>query len=44
MGVLVHLIRTARRYGEVNAKTIAYFLAYWFLPSDTLRRLRGALR
>jgi glycosyltransferase involved in cell wall biosynthesis len=44
IGVLLHLIKTARRYGEVNAKTIAYFLAYWFLPSDTLRRLRSVVR
>jgi glycosyltransferase involved in cell wall biosynthesis len=44
VGVLFHLIRTARRYGNVNLKTLAYFLAYWFLPSDTLRRMRSALR
>jgi len=44
VGVLFHLIRTARRYGNVNSKTLAYFLAYWFLPSHTLRRLRSALR
>jgi glycosyltransferase involved in cell wall biosynthesis len=44
LGVLLHLIKTARRYGNVNSKAIAYFLAYWFLPSDTLRRLRSAIR
>lgn len=44
IGVLFHLIGTARRYGDVNAKTLAYFLAYWFVPSDTLRRMRSSLR
>jgi glycosyltransferase involved in cell wall biosynthesis len=42
LGVLLLLIKTARRYGAFNAKTLAYFLAYWFLHDHTLRRLRGA--
>jgi glycosyltransferase involved in cell wall biosynthesis len=42
--VLFYLIRTARRYGNLNSKALAYFFAYWFLPSHTLRRLRSAIR
>jgi len=42
LGVLLFLIKQARIYGEVNAKALTYFFAYWFFPSDTLRRLRGA--
>jgi glycosyltransferase involved in cell wall biosynthesis len=41
-GVLLFLMRQARLYGELSAKAIAYFLAYWFLPDYTLRRLRSA--
>ena len=44
VGVLFHLIDTARRYGDVRSKALAYFFAYWYLPSDTLRRLRNAVR
>ena len=44
LGVLVQLLRTAHRYGALNAKAVAYFLAYWFLPVHTLRRLRAAFR
>jgi glycosyltransferase involved in cell wall biosynthesis len=42
--VLLYLIGTARRYGNVNSKALTYFFAYWFLPSHTLRRLRSAFR
>lgn len=42
--VLVHLMQTAARYGSLNAKGVGYFLAYWFLPVHTLRRLRQAFR
>lgn len=44
LSVLLFLMKQARRYGAFNAKAFTYFLAYWFLPSDTLRRLRGAFR
>ena len=44
IAVLFRLMRTARQYGSLDGKAIAYFLAYWFLPDHTLRRLRYALR
>ena len=44
LGILLELMRTAHRYGTLNAKAIAYFLAYWFLPVHTLRRLRAVFR
>jgi glycosyltransferase involved in cell wall biosynthesis len=44
VSVLLYLMKTARRYGKVNAKAVAFFLAYWFLPNHALRRVRGAFR
>jgi glycosyltransferase involved in cell wall biosynthesis len=44
LGVLWQLVMTARRFGRINAKVMSYFLAYWFLPERTLRRLRGVFR
>jgi glycosyltransferase involved in cell wall biosynthesis len=44
LGVLLFLIKQASLYGKLNAKALSYFLAYWFFPTDTLRRLRGAFR
>lgn len=44
IGVLFHLIATARKYGSLSARSLAYFVAYWFLPDHALRRLRAAFR
>jgi glycosyltransferase involved in cell wall biosynthesis len=44
LGVLFFLMKQARLYGTLNAKALTYFFAYWFLPSNTLRRLRVAFR
>jgi glycosyltransferase involved in cell wall biosynthesis len=43
-GVLLFLMKQARLYGRLSAKAFAYFLAYWFLPDYTLRRVRSAFR
>jgi glycosyltransferase involved in cell wall biosynthesis len=40
--VLLQLIKTAHRYGSLNGKVLLYFMAYWFLPDHTLRRVRSA--
>jgi glycosyltransferase involved in cell wall biosynthesis len=44
VSVLLHLMRTARCYGSLNPKNIAYFCAYWFIPDQVLRRLSSAFR
>jgi glycosyltransferase involved in cell wall biosynthesis len=40
--VLWRLIQTARRYGVLTPRVVAYFLSYWLLPPGTLRGLREA--
>jgi glycosyltransferase involved in cell wall biosynthesis len=42
--VLLHLMRAAWRYGTFNVKVLGYFLAYWFLPDYTLRKMRRVFR
>ena len=44
ISVLFHLLNTARRYGTLTPKVFSYFIAYWFLPADTLRTARSAAR
>jgi glycosyltransferase involved in cell wall biosynthesis len=41
LSVLFRLIRTASRYGSIDAKVLAYFFAYWFLPDSFLKRVRS---
>jgi glycosyltransferase involved in cell wall biosynthesis len=41
LSVLFRLMRTASKYGSLNAKSVAYFLAYWFLPDGFLKRIRS---
>jgi glycosyltransferase involved in cell wall biosynthesis len=40
ISVLFRLLRTASLYGSLNAKSLAYFFAYWFLPESFLKRMR----
>jgi glycosyltransferase involved in cell wall biosynthesis len=44
ISVLLHLLRTASKYGVLNAKSLTYFLAYWFLPESYLKRVRTSSR
>jgi hypothetical protein len=40
LSVLFRLLRTASLYGSLNAKSLTYFLAYWFIPQGFLKRMR----
>jgi glycosyltransferase involved in cell wall biosynthesis len=44
IGVLFHLMHASWLYGSFSLKSLAYFAAYWFLPSHKLRQLRAVFQ
>ena len=42
--VFLQLLSNARTYGTLTPKVVAFFLAYWFFPAETLARVRTAAR
>jgi glycosyltransferase involved in cell wall biosynthesis len=44
ISVLFYLVRTASKYGSLNAKSLTYFFAYWFFPERYLKRVRMSSR
>jgi glycosyltransferase involved in cell wall biosynthesis len=41
ISVLFYLMHAAWRYGSFSLKSLAFFAAYWFVPSHKLRQLRA---
>jgi len=41
LSVFFFLVGEAFKYGTPTPKSLAYFIAYWFLPPDTLKAMRG---
>jgi glycosyltransferase involved in cell wall biosynthesis len=44
LSVFFLLLNAARRYGRMTPRVLSYFIAYWFLPSDTLRTMRRVVK